>query len=192
MASHKFKFGRKTRGFNMGIPHLSAVRFKLAQPAISFPPSQDFTPGASDFGMMLNNELGDCTCAAYYHARQVWTFNSAGAMQTEPDPDVETLYEAVGGYDPNAPLSPDGSNPADQGANEQNVLHYLLTVGAPIGPTGVARDKILAFIEVDPRNENDLKATIYEFGLAYIGFVVPQSWTNNPPPAVWDKIPGDG
>jgi hypothetical protein len=134
--------------------------------------------------MMLNNTLGDCTCAAFYHARQVWTFNSTGATQTAPDDDVELLYEKACGYKP----SQGGEGP---GGNEQHVLTYIHKTGAPIGPDGPPVDKILAFVEVDPRNLDDVKRTIFNSGIAYIGFNVPQNIMTDPPQKIWTVAPGN-
>jgi hypothetical protein len=124
-------------------------------------------------------DLGDCTCAAFYHARQVWSFNAGGAEVTEPDADVLALYEQACGY-------VQGDDSTDQGGNEQDVLTYLLKTGAPIGKGG--RDKILAFLEVDFRNLDDLKRTIADCGVAYIGIDVPQSVMDNAddPRKLWD------
>jgi hypothetical protein len=132
----------------------------------------------TDFGMMLNDNLSCCTCAAYYHARQVWTFNSTKTEDTLPDGEVLALYEAACGYRPDQPIT-------DEGGVEQDVLTYLLNSGAPLA--GGQVDKILAFVEVDPRNVGDVKRTIFDCGVAYIGFNVPESIV--PPkgdtPAVW-------
>jgi hypothetical protein len=147
------------------------------------PASVDYTTGMPpNLGMMLNDTLGDCTCAAVYHAIQVWTFNANPPMVTETDGDVEKLYILACGYNPRTP----GEGP---GGNEQHVLTYLLRSGAPTGPTGATRQKIAAFVEVDPRNINDVKQTISDCGVAYIGFNVPQFIVPQPPavpPAVWD------
>lgn len=184
----KHKFGRKPRRFNPRVPHLSALR--LASPPLSPPPDAvDYTQSMpANFGMMLNDQLGDCTCAAYYHARQVWSFNAQGTEVTEPDADIEQMYQEACGYNPLVPGS-------DNGGDEQSVLSYLLNTGAPTGAGGLARDKILAFIEVDPRNKNDVKQTIFECGIAYIGFPVPANV--NYDNSVWDYDPsaamtGDG
>jgi hypothetical protein len=109
----------------------------------------------ADFGMMLNDTLGCCTCAAYYHARQVWTFNSATAEDTSPDAEVLELYAAACGYRPDQPTT-------DEGGVEQDVLTFLLNSGAPLA--GGQVDKILAFVEVDPRNVEDVKRTIFDCG----------------------------
>ena len=179
MAGHRL--GRLPRSFDPRIPHMSAL---LAGKTVAPPPPQvDHTKGMpSNVGMMLNDTLGDCTCAAVYHAIQVWSFNAQRKMLTEPDGDVEKLYIKACGYNPKQ----GGEGP---GGNEQHVLTYLLRTGAPFGPSGQSTHKIAAFVEVDPRNTDDVKRTINECGVAYIGFNVPAYIVPPPPaqpPAVWD------
>lgn len=186
-AKPAYKLGRLQRTYDARIPHLSAL---VAGQTLPAPPTAvDYTKGMpANLGMMRNDTLGDCTCAAVYHAIQVWTFNAGGrktsSMVTQPDSDVEKLYVLACGYNPRVP----GEGP---GGNEQHVLTYLLNQGAPIGPKGAARQKITAFVEVDQRNTDDVKRTINDCGLAYIGFNVPQSIQppNAPPPAVWEYVP---
>ncbi|SDT12730.1 hypothetical protein [Bradyrhizobium canariense] len=181
-----FKLGRLARTYDPRIPHLSALRAGETIPA---PPEKiDYTKGMpDDLGMMLNDTLGDCTCAAVYHAIQVWSFNAAKKIDTEPDSDVEKLYILACGYNPRV----GGEGP---GGVEQHVLTYLLKSGAPIGPAGQGRHKISAFVEVDPRNVEDVKGTIADCGVAYIGFNVPAYLVPPPPaqpPAVWDVHPSN-
>ena len=105
-----FMLGRLARAHDPRIPHLSAL---LAGKTLPPPPAQvDYTKGMpKNLGMMLNDTLGDCTCAAVYHAIQVWTFNASKgkAIDTEPDSDVEKLYELACGYKP----SQGGEGPAE-------------------------------------------------------------------------------
>src|SRR5580704_7048834 len=126
MPNHShFQLGRLHRTYNPRIPHLSALLAGQTLPPP--PPSVDYTKGMpANLGMMLNDTLGDCTCAAVYHAIQVWTANSGSAMLTEPDADVRQLYIQACGYNPRVK----GEGP---GGNEQKVLTYLLKNGAPIG-----------------------------------------------------------
>jgi len=181
------KFGRTKRSFDPRVPHMSALLAGKVLPPP--PPSKSYlTNMPTSFGMMLNDNLSDCTCAAYYHARQVWTFNADGTEVTEPDLDVEDLYEQACGYKPQTP----GAGP---GGNEQHVLSFLFNTGAPIGANGQQRDKVIAFVEVDHRNSEDVKRTINDCGVAYIGFPVPTNVT--PENKVWDYDPaaqmtGDG
>jgi hypothetical protein len=180
MSNHKL--GRLHRTYDPRIPHLSALVAGQTLPPP--PPEVNYTEGMpANLGMMLNDTLGDCTCAAFYHAIQVWTSNASKGKKTltEPDKDVEDLYIGACGYNPRVP----GEGP---GGNEQHVLTYIFKTGAPFGPNAQTKHKIAAFVEVDPRNTDDVKRTIANSGVAYIGFNVPQYIvpTNGNPPAVWD------
>lgn len=178
------KLGRLPRAFDPRIPHMSALGATRALPP---PPiSADWTTKLHQpLGLMLNDRLGDCTCAAFYHARQVWSANTGASQAADPDKDVLRLYEGACGY---RPADPD----SDRGGVEQRVLQYLLKTGAPVG-NGRTRDRIVAFVEVDPRNIDDVKRTIADCGLAYIGFNVPASIlpANAEPPAVWTVDPAN-
>ena len=182
-----FRLGRTPRAYDPRVPHMSAL---MAGKTLTPPPATvDNTQGMpQDLGMMLNDNLGDCTCAAVYHAIQVWSFNSSkGAkMDTEPDSDVELLYEKACGYNPKTP----GEGP---GGNEQKVLTYLLRHGAPCGADGKTCNKIVAFVEVDPRSTDDVKRAIWNCGVAYIGFSVQASImpAGQEPPKIWTVDPNN-
>jgi hypothetical protein len=139
-------------------------------------------------GMMLNDKLLNCTCAAFYHALQVWSFNANGRssaqMVTVSDINVSELYALACGYDPRKP----GEGP---GGKAQQVLRYLFNQGAPIGRR--RRNKIHAYIEVDPRHVNDVKRAINDCGLVYVGFNVPEYLgpQNRHLPKVWDVDPSN-
>lgn len=165
------KFGRLPRKHNSRIPHFSA--FTAGRVLVPAPITVDWTTGMNpSFGMMLNDQLGDCTCAAVYHALQVWSFNALKKEDTEPDSAVGQLYEEACGWDGKMP--PDNT---DQGGVEQDVLTYLLNTGAPLSSS--LRNKLLAFFEVDPRNLDDVRRVIYECGGIYIGFNVPDTiWSD--------------
>jgi hypothetical protein len=173
--------GRRPRAYDARVPQLGALMAERVRAAI--PASIDYAHGmAGNLGMMLNDRLSDCTCAAFYHARQVWTFH-AGAMERQWSRDVEALYEGACGYRPGEPST-------DAGGVEQHVLAYLHRVGAPIDG-GVAVDRIRGFVEVPVANIDDVKSTIYNSGVAYIGMNMP-AYINPPdgePPKVWDVEP---
>jgi hypothetical protein len=175
-----YRLGRLHRTYDPRVPHLSAI---TAGQALQAPPTScDWTKNMpANLGMMLNDTLGDCTCAAVYHAQQVWSFNAESAIDTEPDADVERLYILACGYNPRK----GGEGP---GGNEQKVLGYWVKSGAPTGAQGKTRNKLAAFVEVDPRNLDDVKRTINECGVAYIGFNVPAYLmpSNAAPPQVWN------
>ena len=133
--------------------------------------------------MMLNDTQGDCTCAGFFHAVQVWTFNTTGEMVTAPDSSVEGLYQRACGYVP-------GDENTDRGGVEQDVLTYLLNTGTAISPGDPAPNKLTAFYEVDPRNLDDVRRTIADCGVAYIGLNMPVYILQNPT-KIWDE-PGTG
>lgn len=172
------KLGRKPRSFDPRIPHYSALRFMKDAQLPALPLEINNAPGVTDFGMMGNDTLGDCTCAAIYHARQIWTQDAQGKEDTQPDSVVIKLYEDACGYNPADPST-------DQGGNEQDVLSYLLNTGYPV--EGREPDKIVAYVEVNPLQLNDIRRTIMECGVCYIGVNLPNSAIDA---KVWD-IGGD-
>jgi hypothetical protein len=181
------KLGRLPRTFDPRIPHLSAIL--AGHPKPPAPAAIDYTKNGtarlpSELGMFLNNKLQNCSCAAYYHARQVWTFHANGKPITESDSDVKLLYEQACGYQPSQP----GEGPA---ASVQHVLRFLHKQGAPLGAQGRKRERTLAYLEVDPRNTDDVKRTIADCGVAYIGLNVPENVlpADGDPPKIWTVDP---
>jgi len=175
--------GRKPRTFNPTVPHMRALRGEQQTP---LPASLSWLHGMpSDLGMMLNGPtpgnpnalvLGDCTCAGLTHARQIWTYNATGTMVTLPDEYVLKLYEQGAGYVLNDPST-------DNGANEQDLLMFAHKTGIPT-PSGP--DKILGFVEIDFTNIDDVKRTIAEAGVVYLGINIPESWCSAPVGSIWD------
>jgi hypothetical protein len=133
----------------------------LAPDLPSPPASCDWTTkAAANFGMMLNDTLGDCTCAAIGHEIQVATANH-GSEATVPDGAILTAYEAVSGYRPGEPST-------DNGAVMLNVLNYWRRVG-------VAGHKIVGFAKVNVQNWKEVRQAIALFDGMYIGLALPTS-----------------
>jgi len=145
------------------------------------PPTRDWSAGMpNNLGAMLNDELGDCTIAGIYHARQIWSFNANPPIRTAPDAKVLKLYELACGYNPKKPDT-------DQGGVEQEVLSYWLKNGAPIA-SGV--DTLSAFVEVNPKNRLSCQGSINDCGVLYVGMLVPNYiMAGAAPPTVWDLDP---
>jgi hypothetical protein len=151
-----------------------------ATPALPTPPSRvDWTRGFNiNWGMMLNDNLGDCTEAAKGHATQVWTLCN-GKMVTPPDSTILANYEANGGYVP-------GDSNTDQGEDELTTLTAWRKNASGLVP-------LSAFASIDPQTQLHVQQGIYLFGLAYIGFNVPQSaMDQNNAGEIWDVVPNDG
>jgi hypothetical protein len=134
--------------------------------------SVDWSTKVPSWGMMLNDFLGDCTCAAAGHCEMLWTAN-AGREFTPSDDDILAAYEAVGGYKPGEPDT-------DNGAFELDVLKYWRE-------TGIAGRRIAAFAAVNPLNHDHLKLAVMLFGAAYIGVALPVSAQGQ---EAWDVPPG--
>jgi hypothetical protein len=140
------------------------AKLKLAKylgPALPAPPAAcDWTLAmTTDWGVMRNDALGDCTCAAMGHAVQVVTSNGDGLV-TPSDSDVVTMYEASG-YGPSDPST-------DQGWTETAAMQFMCD-------RGLAGVKLDAFADVDQTDLVAVKQTISLFGGIYIGVQITQA-----------------
>ena len=174
------RFGRQPRRHDRRIPRME--RLTRSVTLAPLPAAVDWTKGmAPAFSMMLNDQLGCCTCAALGHAVQVWTFNAAGRELTIPDDDVLALYEGACGYVP-------GDAATDQGGNEQDVLAYAMRTGIP---TQAGPNRLTGYVELDVRNLDSVRRAIWNCGPVYIGFDVPRSlMAAGDPPPVWNDTSG--
>jgi hypothetical protein len=133
------------------------------------------------WGMMGNDTIGDCTCAAAGHFIQDWTVNNDGEV-TIPDTAVIAAYAKITGYDPDT-----GAN--DNGAIEIDVLNWWRK-------HGIGGHKITGYAALEPKNRTHVKDSIYLFGGCYIGLALPASaqgqttWTVPPEGARGRGAPG--
>lgn len=115
------------------------------------------------WGMLGNDTLGDCTCATVGHMTQAWRANDEGVdpslVTTE---DVVSLYSAWTGYDPRDPNT-------DQGAYCLDILNHWRRQGLGNRPP------IQAFVQVDLKDNRQVKAAIDLFGGLYLGVGLPIS-----------------
>jgi hypothetical protein len=105
---------------------------------------------ATLFPMDGNDTYGDCTIAALAHAITVY-HGMIGAQQViMAQKAVQKLYfHLTGGQ--------------DTGLNELDVLNYWRQ-------TRVNKEKILAFVKIDPKNHTHIQQAIQLFGGVYLGF----------------------
>jgi hypothetical protein len=128
-------------------------------PALPPPPaSVDWTSGITGWGMMLNDQLSDCTIAACAHAIQVWTANSGGIV-TVPDSMVQAMYQKWGAYMP-------GNTSTDAGQAELDVLTNWRQ-------QGLVGHGLLAFADPNITNLVEIRQSIALFGGVYIGLGLP-------------------
>ena len=106
------------------------------------------------FPMDGNDTLGDCTIAALAHA--VTTYSGLiGTKNIMGKQAVVKLYMHLTGG-------------VDSGLNELDVLSYWRQ-------HAVSKDKILAYVKVDPKNHTHVEQAIQMFGGVYLGFQVQQN-----------------
>jgi hypothetical protein len=147
----------------------------LAKYTAALPPppaAVDWSRKLDHLGMMKNDTLGDCTCAAVGHMIQTWTSQTTG-QAIIPDAAIVGLYERACGYDPSDPHS-------DQGGVEIDVLNDWRR-------NGVDGHGLDAFAAVSRRHHADVKDAVWLFGGAYIGVALPRSAQSQ---EVWDVPPG--
>lgn len=183
------KLGRLPRAYDPRVPHHAALKAMLRANAVARPALLDRVDHVAglpaDLGAMLNTELGDCTCAAFYHFLQVITQQALGYTVTEPDSCVLQMYEEAAGYRHSDPST-------DKGAVEQDVLRYLLNTGAPMSDG--TRHTIRSYVEIDVTNLDDVMECVQEFGACYIGLSVPSGFMEDVGNTVrvWDARPNYG
>lgn len=149
---------------------------KYLKAELPAPPDQiDWTAGQTSFGMMLNDQLGDCTCAALGHAIQIWSLNIPGmGEQTVADNSILQCYENWAGYNPSDPST-------DQGAVILDILNDWKA-------TPIEKHGLLAFAQVNTQNLTHVKQAIQLFGVVDLGIALPvtaqsqvgQIWTGSP------------
>lgn len=144
------------------------------------PPARDWTRGTTDWGTMLNDQLGCCTIAGIGHGIQVWTLNT-GSMFTMPDSIIERAYSAFDGYVPGDPST-------DQGGVELDVLNDWKknTHGFFV------QHPLLAFADPAVQNLEEIRQAINLFGGVYIGMEVPNFMMSAEPSDVLDVVANDG
>lgn len=151
-----------------------AIQLAAYLPAkrIPVPETLDNYGCVSDWGMMRNDELGDCTCAAVGHAIQCWTARN-GREVIIPDEEIVTAYSIVSGYDPAT-----GAN--DNGAVEADVLKYWMEVG-------FGGHKLDSYAVIETHSRYQMKLAMYLFGDIYTGVALPLSAQDQ---KVWSVVHG--
>jgi hypothetical protein len=143
--------------------HLGAKRLVMKDYTTDLgdpPANVDYLSGMPDaLSVMLNDSLGDCTCAGLGHAIQVFTANN-GNMITVPDAAVLKAYKDFCGYN--------GTPSTDNGGVETDVLKGACS-------EGIGGYKFDAFVSLQPENDNHIKWGVDLCGVVYIGLNLPLS-----------------
>jgi hypothetical protein len=151
--------------------------FTAALPAP--PAARNWSNGVINWGMLLNDTLGDCTIAGVGHAVQAFSVNT-GREAVVGDAEVLSYYEAWDGY-----------RPADPNSDQGGICLDVLTSWRKYEFCG---HRLLAFATVLPANAQHVQQAINLFGGAYIGLNVPAFIMADSPdiPELWDVAAEDG
>lgn len=156
MADHSsMKLGKQAVRHDARTLRLARYTTALPDP----PSSIDWSGQLSNLGVMLNDSLGDCTCAAIGHIVQTWTSQTQDQQVILSDQDILTLYEQSCGYDPDDPST-------DQGGIELDVLNYWRK-------NPVVGHSLDAFCAIQPGDIKDIQNGVWLFGAVYIGLALP-------------------
>jgi hypothetical protein len=136
------------------------------------PAAYNWSATITAWGMMKNDTVGDCTCAAAGHMIMEWTANN-GKLYTPFDAAIVKAYSIITGYDAKTGMN-------DNGAVAIDVLNFWRK-------EGIANHKIAAYAALEPGNHFHVKEAVYLFGGCYIGLGLPISAQEQ---AVWSVPPG--
>jgi len=163
MLPKTFKLGRKPAKFDLRIPMLSKYTSNLPPQ----PDSYTWDKGISQWGMMANDRLGDCTAAALAHQVSVWTVNASEEV-TLTDAQVIKFYSDTCGYVPGDPQT-------DVGGVESDILKQWYATPGLLGGYN-----LLGFAAIRPQSttSNSIRDAIYIFGGAYLGINLPETIKN--------------
>lgn len=171
MVDHqKVKLGKRPAKLDARTLRLAKYFLASLPPA---PAEVDWTSGITDWGMMLNDTLRDCTIAGCGHAMRVWSA-ARGGEYTLPDAAILQKYEQWCGY-------VDGDSSTDQGGVEIDVLNDWRN-------RAFYGHLLYAYADPDPMDLEYVKQAINLFGGIYIGLALPMSAQGN---RTWDVSSGD-
>lgn len=158
-------------------PKHDVKRLKLEKylPLAEPPEEVHWGAGISDWGMLGNDRLGDCTIASVAHAVQL-DMHEVGLPWDDSVGQDEVLkyYQQWCGYNPTDPAT-------DQGAAEVDVLNSWRK-------DGFSGHKLIAYADPNVENSLHVKQSIALFGGLYIGLNLPFSAATQ---GEWEVV-GDG
>lgn len=156
---------------------------KYLTPKLPAPPLEmGYVDKVREWPMFLNDQLGDCVCAAMGHMVEQWTTYSAGQPAVVTNQDVLHLYQRIGGYVPGHPET-------DNGCDMLTALKYWRKFGVTNGPN---KHKIGAFVKVDETDRDEVTTAAWLFGSLFVGVQLPiTAQLPDGAPPVW-QVPKEG
>jgi len=147
---------------------LKLTKYLKVEELPAAPAAVDWTKAVPQYGMLLNDQLGDCVIAGMMHLAMGWVANAGGKIPVPTDQEVLAAYSAIGAYVPGDPST-------DNGCNMLDALKYWKNTGIQIQG---AVSQIVAFAEVNLQNFAEVKAALWLFGGLFTGWALPESAEN--------------
>lgn len=140
--------------------------------AVAAPPPAVHRPhDGFAWGMLANDQLGDCVIAMMLHSIEDFHLDAGTPPPAFTDQDAIAMYSAIAGYDPHDPST-------DQGTNEATAMSYWQTTG--LATSDGQTHKIAGTVAVDPANLTECRIAINEFVDLQIGIDLPRSAQGQP------------
>jgi hypothetical protein len=174
-------------------PSLKAVAFKLDHyvdtRVIELPKSFGHVRESTPYGMLGNDEAGDCVIADLAHATMVRCQASRRPVPPFTAASTLAVYSQITGYDPRR-IDAHGNNPTDNGTDMVTAAGFMREHGLP-DATG-ALHKTTAYAELRARDWDELLKAIYLFGTVSLGVMLPKSADDQFDRMVPWTVSGDG
>lgn len=132
----------------------------------TFPNTFGYGTRFKNWGMLGNDDWGDCVPASRCHINMLDTSVGAPATATYTTKTTLAIYSAVTGFNENDPNT-------DQGTDMRAMCKYQQKTGLT-DAKGV-NHKIGAYVSITPGDTLQMLQAIYVFGAFAFGFQVPQS-----------------
>jgi hypothetical protein len=160
----KFKLGKKAfvadhRDLKM-MTYMSRAKLPDIQPV-----STPYLAYKGDWGMALNDQLGDCVWAGAAHEHIMWNAEVSKPVNF-PDSSIIKAYHDVAGYNPDDPNS-------DNGTIVRDAMGYRQRTGL-VDASGIVH-KLSAYLQIKPQNIDELKMAVMLFDAVGIGIDFPDS-----------------
>jgi hypothetical protein len=156
---------------------------KLARYAIDLPtPPRIFGFGGlyGNWGMLGNDDYGDCVFAGAAHETMLWNKLRGGVDVPMATQTTLQDYSDVTGFDPADPGS-------DNGTDMLEALSYRRSTGVRDAKSN--RHKVSAYVALTPGDFDQAIQACYVFGAIGIGFLVPDTiWDQWDQGEYWDLV----
>lgn len=160
--SPKYKLGKTPARKDAVKLKLSLFGANLPKPPATY---GHYDLEAADWGMLGNDQYGDCVWAGAGHEYMLWNKEATKTVSFTAD-NVLAAYTAVTGFNPKKPDT-------DQGTDMELAAKYRRVTGVQ-DQTGT-RHKVGAYLAIEANNRTQLKQAVSTFTAVGIGIQVPES-----------------